>query len=143
LYPLFRRSLFASVFFPYRPHRTFHQLIISLPEARACFSLLFSSQANFSFSHSFFLCLLSYASPSLPLFRLTLFCPSNRPGCVCFILPDICLFFIFFFRLPLSRFTCPLLSLYAGRSSKRRIIVHHGRSLCFAMNNAVFRPPSF
>lgn len=144
LYPLYSAiHVSLCLFFLHHPHRTFHQLIISLPEARACPSPLFSSLANFSLSHSFSLppTLLRFTCMylRLPLFRLTLFCSGNRPGRVCFILPDICLFFpssFFSFR-----FECPLPSLYAGRSCKWRIIVGPRPILLFR-NEQCGRPPS-
>lgn len=69
-----------------------------------------------------------------------LFCSGNRPGRVCFILPDIYLFF------PSSsfsfRFECPLPSLYASRSSKRRIIVGPQPILLFRYEQYGLLPPS-
>lgn len=139
---IFHHSRFSllQLFFTYHPHRTFHQLIISLPESRACFSPLFSSLASSSFSHFFFLpltllrftCTVAAAFP----FNALLFRQSAGPRLLYSPGP-------FFPSSSFSfRFECLLPSLYASRSSKRRIIVDD-RSFCFAMNNTIFRllPP--
>lgn len=141
LYPLYS-AIHISLcfnFFLYHPHRTFHQLIISLPEAHACFSPLFSSPlAKLLFFSFFFFCLLSYVSPvpSLPLFRLTLFCSGNRPARVALFSRISVFFSIFLFLVSLR------MSLYAGRSSKRRIIVGPRPILLFRNEQYGLLPPS-